>query len=96
MGADESWGAFVDRLSRIEAAEWEFKSRRGGLIDQLAAVGHHPKVMVYQIGDRIALRYRVKLGCTRCKQTWKGWPLVIWAGLSPRRPCPAQPRREPG
>ncbi len=84
------------RPSRIEAAQWEFKSRRGGLIDQLAAGGHHPKVVVYQLGAKVAFRYRVRLGCTRCGQTWKGWPLDIWSGLSPRRPCPARPRQEAG
>ena len=45
----------MDRLSRIEAAEWEFKSRRGGLIDQLAAAGHHPK------GDGLPARYQGRL-----------------------------------
>lgn len=85
----------MDRLSRIEAAAaWDFKSRRGELIDQLGAVGHHPKVSVHQFGAGAAVRYRVKLACTRCGQTRKGWPLDIWWGLSPRRECPANSKNE--
>jgi hypothetical protein len=86
----------VDRLSRVEAARWEFKSRRGELMDQLAAVGHHPKVVVYRLGHKTALGYRVKLSCTRCRQSWKRWPLDIWWGLSPRRECPANRIRGSG
>ncbi len=85
----------MDRLSRVESAAWDFKSRRGEMIDQLAAVGHHPKVVVYQSRDRTGLGYRVKLACTRCQQTWKGWPYDIWWGLSPRRECPANSNETP-
>ena len=45
------------------------------MIDQLAAVGHHPKVVVYQSLARTGLGYRVKLVCTRCRQTLEGLAL---------------------
>ena len=84
----------MDRRSRIRSAELDYKARRGDLIDRLAKAGHYPKVTVVLLGERVSTNYRVHLSCTRCEQTGRPWPLSIWWGLNPKRPCPAG--TEPG
>ena len=83
----------MDRQSDVRSVELNYKARRGELIDRLTKAGHHPKVTVVLLGQRAAVNYRVRLSCTRCQQTLRNWPLRIWLGLGPTRPCPGSPER---
>jgi hypothetical protein len=77
----------------VRSVELDYKARRGELIDRLTRAGHHPKVTVVLLGQRAAVNYRVHLSCTRCQETLRSWPVRIWLGLSPIRPCSGSPER---
>ena len=72
---------------RADAEERWIKSHEA-LIAALKEAGHSPWIRTEQHKDFEGdISYITKMGCTRCRERYRGMLIHRWKGLSPKRPC---------